>query len=389
MIESGPTSFDPLAAVRPLLDTPLSRILAERVQRDGPISFADWMDVCLYHPQHGYYRRGQPTVGRDGDFLTSPEVHPIFGAAIGHVAIELWRRCGEPRPFEIAEVGPGTGSLAEALLRQLHAAEPRLADAARYTLVEPDSVSAQRQCARLRSLHSPQQTRWISSVDELGGGYFILANELIDALPVHRLKFDGGRWRELLVGYSPTRGFHDQPADVTDDRLLTPLRDFTPSEGQIVEVAPERSAMVTALARAVTDNSLLLLFDYGYPRERLYAPWRRDGTLMTFRNHIPGDDPYAHPGEQDISVHIDIDQVREAACQAGLTPLPALSQSEWLHQLGAATLPAVADAETDTNRYLAARRAVETLADPAGLGRIAVMGFTRGALDTLPGWSEP
>ena len=108
---------------------------------------------------------------------------------------------------------------------------------------------------------------------------------------------------------------------------------------------------------------------------------------MTFRNHVPGDDPYAHPGEQDLTAHIDIDQVDEAARDAGLTPLPPLSQAEWLHNLGAAVLPAVADAQMDTNRYLSARRAVETLTDPGGLGRIAIMGFSRGSIAPLPGWN--
>ena len=81
MTQSGPTTFDPLAVAQQTLDTPLSRILADRIQREGPITFADWMEACLYHSEHGYYRRGQPTVGREGDFLTSPEVHPLFGAA--------------------------------------------------------------------------------------------------------------------------------------------------------------------------------------------------------------------------------------------------------------------------------------------------------------------
>ena len=108
---------------------------------------------------------------------------------------------------------------------------------------------------------------------------------------------------------------------------------------------------------------------------------------MTFRNHIPGDDPFRHPGEQDITAHIDVDQVRDAAQASGLTPLPTLSQAEWLQQMGAALMPAVADAEMETGRYLAARRAIETLTDSAGLGRIAVMGFSRGPVGFLPGWT--
>ena len=387
MTQSGPTTFNPLAVAQQTLDTPLSRILAARIQRDGPLTFADWMEQCLYHPEHGYYRRGQPTVGRDGDFLTSPEVHPIFGAAIGHLAHELWRRGGRAEPLRIAEVGPGTGALAESILRHIHATSPELAEATRYTLIEPDQQAADRQRERLSPIHSVHSVHSIS--DLTGTHHLVVANELLDALPVHRLQFGDGRWQEILVDFATARGFHDAPSEVTNEVLLQPLSQMAATDGQIVEVGPSRAELVSALADTVADDGLLLLFDYGYARDRLYASWRRDGTLMTFRNHIPGDDPYAHPGEQDITAHIDIDQVTESAVAGGLRALPVLSQAEWLHGLGAAVLPAVADAKLDTNAYLAARRAAETLTDPAGLGRIAVMGFTRGSIDPLPGWTAP
>ena len=387
MTQSGQTTFDPLAVPTQTLDTPCSRVLAERIQRNGPITFAEWMNTCLYHPQHGYYRRGRRSVGRDGDFLTSPEIHPLFGAAIGHVAAELWRNSSAPKAFRVAEVGPGTGALAEALLRHLHATAPDLASATRYTLVEPDPNAATQQCDRLRSIDpSLDVHRLTNCVALTADQHLVLANELLDALPVHRLVHRDGRWQELFVNFAPERGFYDVPAELSDPTLLDPLRDIEPADGQTVEVSPARSEMVSALANAVADGGLLLLFDYGYPRQRLYAPWRRDGTLMTFRNHVPGDNPYERPGETDLTVHIDIDQAREAAQDAGLTPLPALNQAEWLHNLGAAVLPAVADSNSDTNRYLSARRAAETLTEPAGLGRVAVMGFTRGHSGPLPGW---
>ena len=389
MTRSGSAGFDLLTVTQQTLDTPLARILAERIQREGPLTFAEWMDACLYHPELGYYRRGAPTVGREGDFLTSPEVHPLFGAAVGHAAMELWRQAGKPDEFRIAEVGPGSGALAESLLRHMHITAPQIAAATRYTLVEPDHAAARQQFDRLRQTHSEQLIHQVDQIGQLQPHDLVLANELLDALTVHRLQFLDGRWRELFVDYTPARGFHDSAADVSDASLLDPLVDIAPSDGQIVEVAPQRAALVRSLADAVADDGMLLLFDYGYPRARLYAPWRRDGTLMTFRKHVPGDDPYAHPGRQDITAHVDIDQLNEAAQKAGLSALPAISQAEWLHNLGAAVMPAVADAGADTNQYLSARRAVDTLTDPGGLGRIAVMGFTRGSPGPLPGWTAP
>ena len=381
MTQRGATSFNPLAVAQQSLDTPLSRILADRIQREGPMTFADWMEQCLYHPQHGYYLSGRTTIGRDGDFLTSPEIHPLFGAAIAHLALELSRH-SDDGPFHVAEIGPGTGALAESFLRQIHTTSTELAKSMRYTLVEKDQQIGSQQLERLRSFHG------IRSIHKLmGEQQLILANELLDALPVHRLQFIDDRWRELRVDFSAAAGFHDALCDVSNRELLAPLTQLAPSDEQIVEIGPGRADTVSVLAGAVAEGGLLLLFDYGYARKRLYASWRRDGTLMTFRNHVPGDNPYAHPGEQDITAHIDIDQVTQSAIDAGLTPLPAISQAEWLHNLGAAVLPAVADADTDTTAYLSARRAAETLTDPAGLGRIAVMGFTRGPTGPLPGWT--
>ena len=375
-----------MSAVRAAPDTPLARSLAKRIRRDGPIRFRDWMDACLYHPELGYYRRGQPTVGRDGDFLTSPEVHPLFGAALGHLTCELWHSLGRPSPMRVAEVGPGTGALAESMLGHIDASDPELLDAIEYTLIEPDDQASDSQRRRLARF--PGVTH-VSAIARLGGGHqLVFANELLDAVPVHLLRFEDGRWRERYVNYSPESGFRLCSQALDDERLLENLLNTSPADGLVAEVAPERGEIVHALSQAVADRGLLLLFDYGYRRDRLYAPWRRNGTLMTFRKHVPGDDPLAQPGEQDITCHIDIDQVIESAQSAGLQLLPELTQSEWLHQLGAAALPAVADADGDTAAYLAARRAAETLTDPAGLGRIAVLGFTRGELPPLPGWTS-
>jgi len=381
----GPVTFDPMSVVTATPGTPLARSLAERIRRDGPISFRDWMDACLYHPELGYYRRGQPTVGRDGDFLTSPEVHPLFGAALGHLTRELWNSLGRPGRMRVAEVGPGTGALAESMLGHIGAHEPELLDAIEYALVEPDDQAADSQRRRLARFRGVTRTPAIS---QLSADYqFVVANELLDAVPVHLLQFEDGHWRERYVDYSPESGFRLCSQALDDARLLETLRDAAPADRRVAEVAPERGEIVCALSQAVAERGLLLLFDYGYRRDRLYAPWRRDGTLMTFRKHVPGDDPLAHPGEQDITCHIDIDEVIENAQAAGLRPMPELTQSEWLHQLGAAVLPAVADADGDTAAYLAARRAAETLTDPGGLGRIAVLGFMRGELPSMPGWA--
>lgn len=342
-------------------DTPIGRLLRERIRANGPITFAEWMQTALYHQRHGYYQRERPTVGADGDFLTSPEVHPIFGAAVACAAADAWERLGRPDPFRIVEIGPGTGALAESMLRSLPGPA---ASAASLRLVERNVFAAARQRERLAAFG---RIEWVDDLDCIAAGsaHLIIANELLDALPFHRLiRRDG--WLELMVDWSDDRGFHDAPAAPSDPSLPPPCAAPAP-DGLAAEVSPARAEMIGALAERIGGGCMLLL-DYGHPRRELYAHRRRRGTLATAWRHVPGDDPYARPGGQDITAHIDLDQVREAAAAAGLTPSPVIAQADWLGRLAPHILPA---------GDLAARRALEQLRDPDGLGRIAVMGFTR------------
>ena len=352
--------------------TPLARLLCARIRAGGPITYAEWMGAALYEPGRGYYRRGRPTVGPEGDFLTSPELHPLFGAAVGKVAAAVHEALGHPNPLRIVEVGPGTGALAESLLEALDAPIA-------LTLIEGDEAATERQRARLAGARAAVE--WRREIGEAAGGaHLVLANELLDAQPAHRLRFGAEGWSELLVDCGDDGRFCDAPAPVHDARLLAPLRGVAAAPGQIAEVSPARGAIVKSLAGLLGDG-VLLLFDYGYPRAQLYDSRRLGGTLMTFRRHAPGEDPYAYAGEQDISCHIDIDQAREAVEGAGLDWREPRSQAEWLGQLGGGLLAGIEDARA----RLAARRALEALSDDEGLGRIAVMAATRGAIGELPG----
>ena len=352
--------------------TPLARLLCARIRAGGPITYAEWMGAALYEPGRGYYRRGRPTVGPDGDFLTSPELHPLFGAAVGKVAGAVHEALGRPNPLRIVEVGPGTGALAESLLEAVDAPIA-------LTLIEGDEAAVERQRARLAGARAALE--WRREIGEAAGGaHLVLANELLDAQPAHRLRFGEEGWSELLVDCGGDGRFCDAPAPVRDARLLAPLRGVAAAPGQIAEVSPARGAIVGSLA-GLLGEGLLLLFDYGYPRAQLYDPRRLGGTLMTFRRHAPGEDPYAYAGEQDISCHIDIDQAREAVEAAGLDLRAPRSQAEWLGEIGGGLLEEIEDARA----RLAARRALEALSDAEGLGRIAVMAATRGAIGELPG----
>ncbi len=379
-----PPAADPFA-VPPAAAGPAARALSAVIRDRGPIPFADFMALALYHPQHGYYRRGRPTAGRDGDFLTSPEVHPLFTYAVAGTIASVWERLGQPPDFTVRDVGPGTGAFAEDLLTWADSHRPDLAAVMRVDLVEPSPGAAARQQERLAAFRDRLSWRAdAATAPPLTGVLF--SNELLDAQPVHRLRWRNGAWQELLVGIDDQGRFQDVPAPPSDVRLLAPLRGLSPTDGQVVEVSLALAPLVRSLADTLS-RGLLLLFDYGYPRARLYAPWRRDGTLMTFRRHMPGSDPYAAPGETDLTCHVDLDTVRETAQAAGLEAFPLWSQAEYLAATGALTTARAAARAApkgrgaDLEASLQRRRAADILSDPAGLGRIQVLAFRR----RLPG----
>lgn len=369
--------------------TPLAQLLSDRIRREGAIPFAAFMQTALYHEQLGYYRRGRATVGREGDFLTSPEVHPIFGYAIAAVIAEVWKRMQRPADFVVREIGPGTGAFVEHLFAWLRVHRPDLGDTLRVELIDvaPEAAAGIRE--RLRPLGD--RIRWIDAEERAAPiRGVVFANELLDALPVHRLRWQGTGWEELYVGIGEEGCFRDAPGPVSQAALLTPLAKVKPSEEQIVEVCPDLGPLVSTLAASV-GAGLLLLFDYGCRRAQLYAPWRRTGTLMTYYRHTPGEDPYVRVGEQDLTCHIDIDAVQAAAIGGGMRAYPVQSQAQFLAAIGATQAPAVAAAgqRAPLEAYLSRRRAIEVLSDPAGLGRIQALGFSRGIDGPLLGLGAP
>ncbi len=382
-----PPPADPFR-LPPARSTAAARSIAERIRAHGPISFAEFMDAALYDPRHGYYRCGRPSVGRDGDFLTSPELHPLFGYAIAALAAADWDARGRPAEYALCDVGPGTGALIDAAFGWAAAQRPDFAAALRGALVEPDGAARARQRERLGGFGA--RLTWFAGIEEVAPlRGLVVANELLDAQPVHRLRWSGGAWEELFVGLTGER-FHDVARPTDDAALLEPLAGIAPREGQVVEVCAGLAALVGAIAAAV-EEGLVLFFDYGDRRERLYAPWRGQGTLMSFHRHVPGDDPYVRVGEQDLTCHVDIDAVAAAARRAGLAAYPPRSQAEWLAAMGATALSPVAEAGSgaDLDAHLERRRAAQLLSDPGGLGRIQALAFAKGATAPVAGLEPP
>jgi SAM-dependent MidA family methyltransferase len=278
--------------------TPLAQVLAARIRAHGPMSLADYMAECLLHPQFGYYTTQNP-FGAQGDFITAPEISQMFGELLGLSLAQAWLDQGAPDPFTLAELGPGRGTLMADMLRATKAV-PGFHAAMRVVLVE---ASARLRAIQAQSLQG-YQPMWADSVQDLPlNPLFLVANEFFDALPIRQFQRAGLGWRERLVGLSaealafglgpvvPIAGLTDRLADT--------------AEGDIVELCPQAPAIMAEIAARMADKGAALIIDYG--------GWRSLGdTFQAVQAHQPVD-PFAAPGQADLTAHVDFAALAQAA----------------------------------------------------------------------------
>ena len=355
-----------------------ARIRAE-IDRDGPITFARFMELALYDPDGGYYRAETARPGRTGDFLTAPETHPIFGATIARAVRDVWERLGRPGDFVLREHGAGTGTLALSVLAGLEASGSPLAGILRYHPIEVEPrrldliVERFEAAGRLGNLlRDGAPGRAVTGV--------VFANEVLDALPTHRVVGRDGGLHEFFVG-STDGAFMDVEGNPSTSALANRLQaeGIVLRDGQRAEICLLVDSWL-ATAAAGFQRGLLLLIDYGYPAAELYDPTRRhDGTLRAYVRQRVHDDPYRHVGRQDLTAHIDVTAVERAATAAGLTHLGTTTQAEFLVGLGMQDLlqAVQADPATTLEDYLALRSSLMRLLDPEAMGRFRVMAFGR------------
>ncbi len=358
----------------------VARIRAE-IERDGPITFARFMDLALYDPAGGYYRAEAARPGREGDFLTAPEAHPIFGAALGRAVADAWDRLDHPDPFVLREYGAGTGALASAILDGVADERPDLRTVLRYQPIEIESRRLDTIAERLAAGGHDGALRPPPDPGDPAITGLILGNEVIDALPTHRVVARDGVLREVMVGWRDDAFVDIEAAPSTPDlaaRLAA--EEVALVDGQRGEICLAVDGWL-AEAAAGLGRGVLLLIDYGYAARELYDPGRRPvGTLRAYLRHRVHDDPYRHVGRQDLTAHVDVTAVERAAAAAGLDHLGTTTQAEYLVGLGTeGLLQAIqADPTTTIEAYLAVRSALMRLLDPAAMGRFRVVAFGRG-----------
>lgn len=321
----------------------LAARLRERIAGSGPISFSAFMESALYDPEDGFYARGA-ALGARGAFTTAPIASPFLARALASDLRALWVRLGRPDPFTVAEIGPGDGSLAAGLAAELSG-------------LPLDLVLCERAAGMLAQARAKVPAARVVELGRLTGVCgAIVANEVHDACPAHRL-----RWpHELLVGVGADGRFGlvtGPPAGTLGDALLA--AGVEPRPGAEYEVAPAQAELQQVLARALARGAVIAL-DYGEAgRGRYERPVPR---LRTYLGGMAGGDPLAAPGTQDITVDVDFGAVRAAGEREGLRTTFDASQPEWLLARGAAA------AIAELPRHDAGRLWLEALSDPQGSG---------------------
>ncbi len=354
--------------------------LVERIRTEiaagGPITFARFMELALYDPQHGYYRTGADRPTRAGDFLTAPELHPIFGAALARQLDELWERLGRPAEFVLREYGAGTGTLGLTVLVALEADGSGLARALRYQPLEIDRGRASAIAGRLAAAGfgaALDPGHDAGEAEPIVGA--VVANEFLDALPVHRVEGRDGGLAELYVAGAGD-GFVERAGPPSTPALAARLaaEGIGLLDGQQAEVNLGVDDWVAEVAAALRRGAAFII-DYGYPATELYGPGRPTGTLRAYAGHRVHADPFAAIGRQDLTAHLDLTALERAALDGGLELIGRTSQAEFLVGCGLESLLETirSDPATTIEAWLAVRSAVARLIDPAAMGRFAVV----------------
>lgn len=303
------------------------RIHAEIAAAGGWLPFDRFMALALYEPGLGYYAGGRRKFGampsEGSDFVTAPEMSPLFGRTLARQLAQAMEASG---CREVMEFGAGSGALAAQLIAELDALGAGLA---RYRIVELSAELRQRQRERLA--HWGERVDWLDSLpDEIEA--VVVGNEVLDAMPVQLLAFDGQAWRERgVVSAGEGFAFEDR------DSMLRPPVDTGFVPGTVTEIHPQAKAFVGTLARTLRRGAAFFI-DYGFPEAEYYHPQRRGGTLMCHQGHLADADPLVAVGDKDITAHVNFTGIALAGQDAGLVVLGYTSQANFLLNCGIADL---------------------------------------------------
>ena len=371
-----------------------SRQLAELIideikQQGGKIPFIRYMELILHAPALGYYSAGAHKIGAAGDFITAPEISPLFSQCIARQCQQVLQGIGGG---EILEVGAGSGAMACELLRELERLEC-LPD--RYYILDLSADLRQRQRDHLQQ-EVPQlmaRIQWLDALPANGFKGVVLANELLDAMPVHLVRFDPEHPVERYVGWDGER-FIWCDGEMSDARLTAATAHIINECGAelfdadyISEVNLAATDWVETIA-AMLEQGVILLIDYGFPRHEYYIPERREGTVMCHYRHQAHSDPLILPGLQDVTAHVDFTAIAECAVAAGLDVAGYTSQAHFLLGSGLMALLAESAEKTSREEQVIQAQAIKRLTMPHEMGELfKVIALSRDIEPGLIGFS--
>ena len=353
--------------------TALAEEIRERIRRDGPISVAAYMELCLHHPAHGYYRRGRP-IGAAGDFVTAPEVSQMFGELIGLWCAAVWQSMGQPHRVRLVELGPGRGTLLADALRAMRTV-PAFRDAIDLHLVESSESLRAEQAALLADAHPSWHERFETVPP---GPVVFIANEFFDALPIRQFERVGNAWEERVVTLAPSS---QALRFAASNSLPVEAGLGCAPSGAIAERAPAREALAGALAeRVAAEGGAALIIDYGHEQ-----PGFGD-TLQAMKRHSRHD-ALDEPGSADLTAHVDFSALASAARHEGAHVFGPMPQGRFLKGLGIEARAARLRQNASTDQAADIDAALRRLTGVHGMGELfKALVLAHPALDTPPGF---
>jgi len=310
------------------MDNPLKQKIAQSIAITGPMPISQYMHLCNAHPDLGYYSTGNP-VGKDGDFITAPEISQMFGELIGLWCLQAWQAMGSPDPVQIVELGPGRGTMITDVIRSIKSSR-EFADATQICLVETSASLQVQQRSKLSE--TDMRVDWVENIEQLPPiPAIFIANEFLDALPFRQFVKTNDGWQELCVGLNGEPD-SSQLAFVIgssglEENLLPPGHENEPV-GAIFEHAPAREAITILIAEHIkTNGGAALLIDYGHQKSGF------GDTFQAVQSHQPVP-TLANPGNSDLTSHVDFQAIGDIAIRSGVNASRIVTQQDFLLAMG-------------------------------------------------------
>ncbi len=366
----------------------LEQIIIEKIKKEGPITFETFMDTALYYPGAGYYSSPEATIGIEGDFYTSPHLHPIFGAMICRQLMEMWMLMGRPTEFHAVEIGAGIGYLGKDILDYIFkpSEDSALSEekrdflkSLRYVIVEPYEHFQKRQKGLLKELLKnpphpnplPPGERehllsWVKSLNEINDvAGCIFSNELLDAFPVHVVEMEDGL-KEIYVAFDGTR-LIEEKHKVDSEKIFSYIETFKIAlqEGYRTEINLRIKDWLEEVT-ALLSEGFILTVDYGYTSREYYSDERTKGTLLCYHKHLFNENPYQLIGEQDVTAHVNFSSLKKWGEELGLKTTGYCAQGTYLTAAGIDEV--ITELYSDSPDYLSEISKIKGLIMPQGLG---------------------